>query len=195
VGLADSTGRQAAQAGHLGLAKARKRLEDVGGVLEIATRADGEPTPGSPSCPAQLIGRTVRAENANGLGAKPPRPFVGRMFYYVLGTSRLPCISSRKQHSDAVAAASGGEGGLSWVGRPESLWDFNELLETSASRRSFSLSGRSAVGGRDWIEQPLSAVVAYELHSWTWPVMSRSASFATTQPRCSAVLKRESICG
>ena len=36
-----SASRRAVQAGHLGLAMVRRRVEDVGGSLEIATRADG----------------------------------------------------------------------------------------------------------------------------------------------------------
>lgn len=40
-GIDDAASRRAVQAGHLGLAMVRRRVEDVGGSLEIATRADG----------------------------------------------------------------------------------------------------------------------------------------------------------
>jgi two-component system NarL family sensor kinase len=41
VGIDDAASRRAVQAGHLGLAMVRRRVEDVGGSLEIATRVDG----------------------------------------------------------------------------------------------------------------------------------------------------------
>jgi signal transduction histidine kinase len=41
VGIDDAASRRAVQAGHVGLAMVRRRVEDVGGNLEIATRADG----------------------------------------------------------------------------------------------------------------------------------------------------------
>ena len=41
VGIDDATSRRAVQAGHVGLAMVRRRVEDLGGTLEIATRADG----------------------------------------------------------------------------------------------------------------------------------------------------------
>jgi signal transduction histidine kinase len=41
VGMDDAPSRRAVQAGHLGLAMVRRRVEDLGGTLEIATRADG----------------------------------------------------------------------------------------------------------------------------------------------------------
>jgi two-component system, NarL family, sensor kinase len=41
VGIDDAASRRAVQAGHLGLAMVRRRVEDVGGTLEIATRPDG----------------------------------------------------------------------------------------------------------------------------------------------------------
>jgi signal transduction histidine kinase len=41
VGIDDAASRRAVQAGHVGLAMVRRRVEDVGGRLEIATRRDG----------------------------------------------------------------------------------------------------------------------------------------------------------
>ena len=41
VGIDDAASRRAVQAGHVGLAMVRRRVEDLGGTLEIATRADG----------------------------------------------------------------------------------------------------------------------------------------------------------
>jgi signal transduction histidine kinase len=41
VGIDDAASRRAVQAGHLGLAMVRRRVEDLGGTLEIATRGDG----------------------------------------------------------------------------------------------------------------------------------------------------------
>lgn len=41
VGIDDAASRRAVQAGHLGLAMVRRRVEDLGGTLEIATRPDG----------------------------------------------------------------------------------------------------------------------------------------------------------
>jgi signal transduction histidine kinase len=41
VGIDEVPSRRAVQAGHLGLAMVRRRVEDLGGVLEIAARADG----------------------------------------------------------------------------------------------------------------------------------------------------------
>lgn len=41
VGIDDAASGRAVQAGHVGLAMVRRRVEDVGGVLEIATRPDG----------------------------------------------------------------------------------------------------------------------------------------------------------
>ena len=41
VGIDDAASRRAVQAGHVGLAMVRRRVEDVGGVLEIETRLDG----------------------------------------------------------------------------------------------------------------------------------------------------------
>jgi signal transduction histidine kinase len=41
VGIDDTASRRAVQAGHLGLAMVRRRVEDVGGTLEIVTRPDG----------------------------------------------------------------------------------------------------------------------------------------------------------
>jgi two-component system, NarL family, sensor kinase len=41
VGIDDAASRRAVQAGHLGLAMVRRRVEDVGGTLDIATRSDG----------------------------------------------------------------------------------------------------------------------------------------------------------
>jgi signal transduction histidine kinase len=41
VGIDDAASRRAVQAGHLGLAMVRRRVEDLGGRLEIATRPDG----------------------------------------------------------------------------------------------------------------------------------------------------------
>ena len=47
---------------------------------------------------------------------KPPRPFVGRMFYYVLDAPRLTCISSRKQHSESGGSRNRGGRRETWVG-------------------------------------------------------------------------------
>jgi two-component system NarL family sensor kinase len=41
IGIDEVASRRAVQAGHLGLAMVRRRVEDLGGELEIATRADG----------------------------------------------------------------------------------------------------------------------------------------------------------
>jgi signal transduction histidine kinase len=41
VGIDDAASRRGAQAGHLGLAMVRRRVEDIGGSVEIATRKDG----------------------------------------------------------------------------------------------------------------------------------------------------------
>lgn len=41
VGIDEPASRRAVQAGHVGLAMVRRRVEDLGGTLEIATRADG----------------------------------------------------------------------------------------------------------------------------------------------------------
>jgi signal transduction histidine kinase len=41
VGIDDAASRRGAQAGHLGLAMVRRRVEDIGGSLGIATRKDG----------------------------------------------------------------------------------------------------------------------------------------------------------
>ena len=41
VGIDTPQAGRAVQAGHLGLAMVRRRVEDAGGSLEIATRADG----------------------------------------------------------------------------------------------------------------------------------------------------------
>jgi signal transduction histidine kinase len=41
VGIDSADAGRAVQAGHVGLAMVRRRVEDAGGVLEIATRSDG----------------------------------------------------------------------------------------------------------------------------------------------------------
>jgi two-component system, NarL family, sensor kinase len=41
IGIDESLPRQAVQAGHLGLAMVRRRVEDAGGTLDIAARDDG----------------------------------------------------------------------------------------------------------------------------------------------------------
>ena len=41
VGIDTSETGRAVQAGHVGLAMVRQRVEDAGGLLEIATRSDG----------------------------------------------------------------------------------------------------------------------------------------------------------
>ena len=53
VGIDEVASRRAVQAGHIGLAMVRRRVEDVGGTLEIATRADGG-THSRVALPAQL---------------------------------------------------------------------------------------------------------------------------------------------
>jgi hypothetical protein len=88
MGIDDAPRRPTVQAGHLGLAMVRRRLEDVGGSLDIATRADGGThSPGSCS-------RTREWPRA-----KPPEPFVGRMFYYVLDQARLTCLSYKEANT------------------------------------------------------------------------------------------------
>jgi signal transduction histidine kinase len=41
VGIDEEASRRAVQAGHVGLAVVRRRVEDLGGSIEIVTRADG----------------------------------------------------------------------------------------------------------------------------------------------------------
>ena len=41
VGIDTSDADRTVQAGHVGLAMVRRRMEDAGGLLEIATRSDG----------------------------------------------------------------------------------------------------------------------------------------------------------
>ena len=95
VGIDTSATGRAVQAGHVGLAMVRRRVEDAGGVLEIATRSDG----GTRS--RVVVPNTLETGSykPKGLGGKPPRPFVGRMFYYVLLLPALSCSPSGKRHS------------------------------------------------------------------------------------------------
>ena len=52
---------------------------------------------GSSAMESCAAGPRRRPEQRNGPGAKPPRPFVGRMFYYVLRLPALICVPSRKR--------------------------------------------------------------------------------------------------
>ena len=83
IGIDTEQAGRAVQAGHVGLATVRRRVEDAGGTFEIATRPDG----GTP------LARS-RSRKAEWPRAKRPRPFVGRMFYYVLDAPALTCIPS-----------------------------------------------------------------------------------------------------
>jgi hypothetical protein len=108
------------------------------------------------------------------------------MFYYVLDQPRLTCFSYREANTpNAVAAAPGGEGGKH--GLQVLVLSGLRLFETSANRRSFSLSPVSGSERGHWIEQASMSHVAHRLHSRTWRVTYRFANCETTQPRFSAV--------
>lgn len=123
--------------------------EDVGGTLEIATRPDGG-THSRVVLPSRLGHWTnSQVRKREWPRSKRPEPFGGRMFYYVLDSTRLTCFSSGKRTPrNAVAAAIGGEGGKHGLAHLVPQLQFSE---TSAIRRSFSLT---AVGARSCIEQP-----------------------------------------
>src|SRR5262245_13404610 len=75
------------------------------------------------------------------------------MFYYVRNPPVLTCFSSRKQPIPRERGGSriGGEGGKHGLEDLSPYWDFP--LETSAYRRSFSLTTQSAFGPPASIEQ------------------------------------------
>jgi signal transduction histidine kinase len=107
VGIDSSDAGRAVQAGHLGLAMVRRRVEDAGGILDIETRPDGGTRsrvtlPIEPPC--------ISAEWPRGLNLR------GHPLDACSITSWThPAYLASRQGSNtpkAVAAAIGGEGGI-----------------------------------------------------------------------------------
>ena len=142
VGIDDAASRRAVQAGHLGLAMVRRRVEDVGGSLEIATRADG----GTHSrvilpAAARLTGRTseaARSANGPGLNVRSHSLDACSITSWTL-PAYLASRPRKRALRNAVAAAIGGEGGKHGLAQSK-FAPICSSLETSAYRRSFSLT-------------------------------------------------------
>jgi signal transduction histidine kinase len=78
IGIDTSDAGRAVQAGHLGLAMVRRRVEDAGGQFEIETRADGG-TPRASACHfADGISRSARAACPRRLPLRGRRPQASR---------------------------------------------------------------------------------------------------------------------